>query len=60
MADVEKIDVVFAGDHQTGLTFVEVEQPDGTGVRAGTWYKREDGYWCLQLTVAKGDIHGRS
>lgn len=32
--------------------FIEVETPDGKGIRVGEWEKREDGQWSLNLFAA--------
>ncbi len=45
------IDIVFSGEHESGLTFVEVEDPDRGSVKLGEWVKRDDGYWVLRLTT---------
>lgn len=43
------VDIVFTGTHPDGLTFVEVEDPDGASFRFGTWVDREDGYRALRI-----------
>ena len=44
------IDVVFddGPGPETGR-FVECEDPAGKSINAGTWIKREDGYWVLRI-----------
>ena len=46
------IHVVFDGppEHEVGR-FVEVETPDGKGVKVGEWVQRPDGYWALEVEV---------
>ncbi|WNM75104.1 hypothetical protein SEA_MORRIGAN_59 [Microbacterium phage Morrigan] len=47
---VQYVDIVF--DKLPGAesaVFVEVENPDGAGVRFGTWVQREDGYAALRV-----------
>ena len=44
-----KIDIVFQGEHGTGLTFVEVEDQNGYGIRIGEWIEREDGFKVLRI-----------
>lgn len=44
------IDIVFDGppEHIAGR-FVEVEGPEGQGVRIGEWIDRGDGFWALRI-----------
>ncbi len=46
------LDIVFDGDPtppEGKAQFVEVEDETGKSVRAGTWLKRDDGYWTLRI-----------
>jgi hypothetical protein len=36
--------------------FVEVEDPGGRSISAGTWRKRADGFW--ELVIPMGGPHG--
>lgn len=36
--------------------FVEVETPDGRGIRVGQWIERENGLWALVLDVNETSI----
>jgi hypothetical protein len=47
------LDVLFDGppSHEAGR-FVECESPAGTGVKAGEWIDRGDGYWALRIDIA--------
>lgn len=46
----EFIDVLFDGppSHESGR-FVEVEDSQRRGIRAGEWVERDDGYWVLRI-----------
>lgn len=46
----DHIDIVFDGppSHRSGR-FVEVEDGNGTSIRAGGWIKRDDGLWSLRI-----------
>lgn len=57
LSDQEKwntqyIDIVFDGppSHKAGR-FVEVENDKGSGVSAGEWMQRTDGYWVLRIPI---------
>lgn len=48
-----EIRILFDGppSHKSGR-FVEVEDADGHGIKAGTWHERADGLWELRITSA--------
>lgn len=47
----EYVDIVFDGPPSNPAPrFVEVENPDGSGVNLGEWVERDDGYWVLRIT----------
>ncbi len=49
---LECVHIVFDGppSHESGR-FIEVETPDGKGLRFGEWVKRDDGYWALVIPL---------
>ncbi len=49
---LEHIHIIFDGppSHESGR-FVEVETPDGKGLRFGEWVERDDGYWALVIPL---------
>lgn len=52
MSQPQIIDIVFEGEHATGLKFVEAENHHNrNGLKVGTWHQRDDGYWCLAIVV---------
>jgi len=53
----QKLAIVFDGPPgpEAGR-FIEVEQEDGSSVKAGQWEKRENGQWVLHLRVIDEDI----
>lgn len=49
-AGVQYIDIVFDKiPEEDSAVFVEVEDPDGAGLKFGTWVQREDGYAALRV-----------
>lgn len=46
---IEYVDIVFSGEHVSGLTFVEVENPMRESIRIGEWIERSDGYKVLRI-----------
>ena len=50
MSDAKFIDIVFDGPPGPVCgRFVETEDQDGKGIKAGDWVHREDGYWALRI-----------
>ena len=49
--EIEPINILFTKPPGPFSEFVEVETDDGKGLNAGTWFEREDGLWCLRITM---------
>jgi hypothetical protein len=50
------VDVVFSGEHHSGLTFVETHDAYGAGIGIGDWVVLDGGYKALRIRVPKEDI----
>lgn len=51
------VDVVFDGPpaHESGR-FVEVEDPEGRGIKAGEWIDRGNGLWALRIAIRESSL----